>query len=141
MQGDWKTLCSKFCLGFFPIYSVISLWKEVLNFRQLEEESLVVSWDHFNDLIILARTLPSKTQYFFNIFIWVLIRIPCNPLIKPLEELSFICLLVKQGLCLIELVERLLALAFIMNYPRFSYQPRTINNPESKSSKRRNSAF
>ena len=26
---------------------------------------------------------------------------------QPLEELSFICLLVKQGLCLIELVERL----------------------------------
>jgi hypothetical protein len=31
----------------------------------------------------------------------------------PLEELSFICLLVKQGLCLIKLVEKLLALAFI----------------------------
>jgi hypothetical protein len=69
MQGDWKTLCSKFCLGFFPIYSVISLWKEVLNFRQLEEESLVVSWDHFNDLIITGPDLaiqdPVLLQYFY----------------------------------------------------------------------------
>ena len=37
---------------------------------------------------------------------------------QPLEELSFICLPVKQGLCLIELVERLPALTFIMNSPR-----------------------
>ena len=33
---------------------------------------------------------------------------------QPLEELSFICLLVKQGLCLVELVERLPTLAFII---------------------------
>ena len=33
MQGDWETLCSKFCLRFFPISKVVSLWKEVLNFR------------------------------------------------------------------------------------------------------------
>ena len=39
MQGDWETLCSKFCLRFFPISKVVSLRKEVLNFRQLEEES------------------------------------------------------------------------------------------------------
>jgi hypothetical protein len=65
----------------------------------------------------LAQTLPFKTRYFFNIFIWVLARILLNPLIKPLEELSFICLLVKQGLCLIELVERLPTLAFMNKLP------------------------
>jgi hypothetical protein len=40
MQGDWKTLCSKFYLCFFPISKVVSLRKEIPNFRQLEEESL-----------------------------------------------------------------------------------------------------
>ena len=25
MQGDWETLCSKFCLHFFPISKVVSL--------------------------------------------------------------------------------------------------------------------
>ena len=43
MQGDWETLCSKFCLCFFPTSKVVSLQKEVLNFRQLEEESLGTS--------------------------------------------------------------------------------------------------
>jgi hypothetical protein len=33
-------LCSKFYLRFFPISKVVSLPKEVLSFRQLEEESL-----------------------------------------------------------------------------------------------------
>ena len=36
MQGDWETLCSKFYLRFFFISKVVSLRKEVLNFRQLE---------------------------------------------------------------------------------------------------------
>jgi hypothetical protein len=57
MQGDSETLCSKFCLCFFFISKVVSLWKEVLNFRQLEEESLGTSWDRFNDLIITGPDL------------------------------------------------------------------------------------
>jgi hypothetical protein len=43
MQGDWETLCLEFCLHFFPISKVVSLQIEVLNFRQLEEESLSTS--------------------------------------------------------------------------------------------------
>jgi hypothetical protein len=57
MQGDWKTLWSKFCLRFFSISKVVSLRKEILNFRQLEEESLSTSWDHFNELIIIGPNL------------------------------------------------------------------------------------
>ena len=69
MQGDWETLCSKFCLRFFPISKVVSLWKEVLNFRQLEEESLATSWDYFIDLIITGPDLaiqdPVLLQHFY----------------------------------------------------------------------------
>jgi hypothetical protein len=57
IQGDWKTLCSKFYLCFFSISKVVSLQKEVLNFRQLEEESLGTSWDRFNELIITSPDL------------------------------------------------------------------------------------
>ena len=113
MQGDWEMLWSQFCIRFFPISKVVSLRKEVLNFRQLEEESLVHHGIILMNSSSLAQTLPFKTLYFFNIFTWVLARTPWTPLMQPLEELSFICLLVKQGLCLIELVERLPALAFI----------------------------
>ena len=69
MQGHWETLCSKFCLRFFLIYKVVSLRKEVLNYRQLEEESLSTSWDHFNELIITGPDLaiqdPILLQYFY----------------------------------------------------------------------------
>ena len=62
-------LCSKFYLCFFPISKVVSLWKDVLNFRQLEEESLGTSWDHFNELIITSPDLaiqdPVLLQYFY----------------------------------------------------------------------------
>ena len=52
-----ETLCSKFCLRFFPISKVVSLRKNILNFRQLEEESLGTLWDHFNELIITCPAL------------------------------------------------------------------------------------
>jgi hypothetical protein len=69
MQGDWKILCSKFYLRFFSISKVVSLRKEVLNFIQLEEESLGTSWDHFNDLIITGPDLaiedPILLQHFY----------------------------------------------------------------------------
>ena len=68
MQGDWEILCSKFCLRFFPISKVVSLQKEVLSFRQLEEESLGTSWDRFNELIITGPDLaiqdPVLLQHF-----------------------------------------------------------------------------
>ena len=105
MQGDWKILCFKFCLRFFLISKVVSLQKEVLNFRQLEEESLDTSWDHFNELIITGPNLAIQDPVLLQYFYMVLARILHNPLIKPLEELSFICLLVKQDLCLIESVK------------------------------------
>ena len=57
MQGDWETLCSKFCLHLFPISRVVSLQKEVLSFKQKEQESLSTSWAHFNDLITTGPDL------------------------------------------------------------------------------------
>ena len=60
-------LCSKFCLRFFPISKVLR--KEVLNFRQLEEESLATSWECINDLITTGLDLaildPMLLQHFY----------------------------------------------------------------------------
>ena len=48
---------------------MVILQKEVLNFRQLEEESLGTSWDRINDLITtgpdLAVSGPMLLQYFY----------------------------------------------------------------------------
>ena len=69
MQGDWEMLCSKFCLCFFPISKVVSLRKVVLNFRQLEGESLGTSLDCFNEFIFTSPDLaiqdPVLLQYFY----------------------------------------------------------------------------
>jgi len=69
MQGDWETLCSKFCLHFFPISKVVSLQKEVLNFRQLEEESLATSWERISNLVTIGLDLaildPMLLQHFY----------------------------------------------------------------------------
>jgi hypothetical protein len=80
MQGDWKALCSRFWLSFFPISRVVSLQKEVLNFRQLEKNLLVHQRIILIALSPLAQTLLFQTRCFFNIFIWVLARILCKPL-------------------------------------------------------------
>jgi hypothetical protein len=49
---------------------VVSLQKEVLNFRQPEEESLGTSWDHFNKLITTCPDLaiqdPVLLQHFYK---------------------------------------------------------------------------
>ena len=48
---------------------MVSLQKEVLNFRQLEEESLRTLWDCFNDLIITGLDIaiqdPVLLQHFY----------------------------------------------------------------------------
>ena len=65
-------LCFKFYLRFFPISKVVSLRKEVLNFRQLEEESLGTSWACFNDFITTSLDLaiqdPILLQHFYKGF-------------------------------------------------------------------------
>jgi hypothetical protein len=69
MQGDWETLCSEFCLYFFPIHRVVNLRKVVLIFRQLEQESLSTSWDRFTELVTSGPNLgfpdPVLIQYFY----------------------------------------------------------------------------
>ena len=69
MQGDLETLCSNFVYVSFPSIKWLAFVKEVLNFRQLEEESLGTSWDHFNELIITGPDLaiqdPVLLQHFY----------------------------------------------------------------------------
>jgi hypothetical protein len=68
-QGDWKTLCNEFLSKFFPISKVNDLWKEVLTFRQLEEESLAKSWDHFIDLSLIGPDLAILDPNTFSTFL------------------------------------------------------------------------
>ena len=47
---------------------MVSLQKEVLNFRQLEEESLGTSWDRFNELIFTGLDLAIQDPILFQHF-------------------------------------------------------------------------
>ena len=118
MQGDWEMLCSKFCLCFFPISKVVSLRKEVLNFRQLEEESLGTSWDHFNELIITGPDLAIQDPILLQHFYMGLRKDSMESLNAASRGTFLHPLLVKQDLCLIELVEKLPTLAIIINSSR-----------------------
>jgi hypothetical protein len=68
-QGDWKALCSNFCLQFFPIYRVVKLHIEVLTFKQKEKESLGKAWECFNSPLNSSPNLavpdPILLQHFF----------------------------------------------------------------------------
>ena len=68
-QGDWETLCSSFCLQFFPISRVVRLRLEVLSFRQKKKDSLGMAWEHFNTLIKTGPNLtiqdPILLQHFY----------------------------------------------------------------------------
>ena len=94
MQGDWETLCSKFCLRFFSIYKVVSLRKEVLNFRQLKE-SLGTLWDYFNDLIITGTNLVIQVLVLLQYFYVGLSKDSMEFLNMTSRGAFFICLLVK----------------------------------------------
>ena len=68
-QGDWEALCSNFCLHFFPISRVASLYSEDLTFKQEEQESLGMAWERINTLINTGPDLaiqdPILLQHFY----------------------------------------------------------------------------
>jgi len=39
-NGDWEELMNKFCLAFFPIFRIIALRQEILNFQQKEKKTI-----------------------------------------------------------------------------------------------------
>jgi hypothetical protein len=57
VHGDWKELYSSFLSKYFPISKVVELRREILSFRQLEEESLGKSWDRFINLTLTGPKL------------------------------------------------------------------------------------
>jgi len=44
VDGEWEKLQAKFCLTYFPISHVARFHREILNFKQEENESLGAAW-------------------------------------------------------------------------------------------------
>ena len=111
-------LCSKFCLCFFSISKVVSLRKEILNFRQLEEESHDKSWDCLNELIITSLDLAIQDPVLLQHFYMGLSK-DSREFLNAASRGAFLHLSTSEArACLIEFVKRLPALAFLINSPR-----------------------
>ena len=82
---------------------MVSLQKEVLNFKQLEE-SLGTSWDHFNELIITSPNLAISNPMLLQHFYMGLSKDSIESIDVASRE-AFLHLSTSEGLCLIELVE------------------------------------
>jgi hypothetical protein len=94
MQGDWEMLCSKFYL--FPISRVVSLWIEVLTFKQKEKESLGASWECINSLITTGSDLAISDPMLLQHFYMSLNKDSAQSLdIASRRSFPFVCLLVK----------------------------------------------
>ncbi|GJN25277.1 hypothetical protein PR202_gb13082 [Eleusine coracana subsp. coracana] len=50
-KGKWSELVGNFCLHYFPLPKVLKLRREVVNFLQKDEESLVEAWTCFQTLL------------------------------------------------------------------------------------------
>jgi hypothetical protein len=51
VKGSWDELVKKILSKFFPIRKVQDLRRQVLNFKQGEDEGIDEAWDHFNELL------------------------------------------------------------------------------------------
>jgi hypothetical protein len=50
-KGNWDELVKKFLLKFFPISKVQDLRRQVLTFKNGEDEGIDEAWDRFNELL------------------------------------------------------------------------------------------
>jgi len=50
-KGNWDELAKKFCSKFFPISKVQYLRRQVISFKQGEDEGIDEAWDQFNELL------------------------------------------------------------------------------------------
>jgi hypothetical protein len=51
VKGSWDDLLKKFLSMFFPMRNVQDLRRQVLNFKQGEDEGIDEAWDRFNELL------------------------------------------------------------------------------------------
>jgi hypothetical protein len=72
VEGNWNKLTKKFCEKFFPIRKVQHLRRQVITFRQGEEEGIDQAWNRFNELIEQGPRLGFSGDVLLHIFIFSL---------------------------------------------------------------------
>jgi hypothetical protein len=67
-EGNWEALCFSFCLDFFLVSKIICLRLEILSFTQKDNETLVATWEHFDNLVRLGPSLSIPNPVLFQHF-------------------------------------------------------------------------
>jgi hypothetical protein len=67
-KGNWDELVKKFLLKFFPINKVQDLRRQVLTFKQGEDEGIDEAWDRFNELFERGSNLGFSGDLMLHTF-------------------------------------------------------------------------
>jgi hypothetical protein len=67
-KGNWDELVKKFLLKFFPISKVQDLRRQVLSFKQGEDERIDEAWDRFNELFERGPNLGFSSDLMLHTF-------------------------------------------------------------------------
>ena len=68
MSGDWEELRDDFCYSFSLIERIDTLPIDILNFEQLEKESIGAAWARFLRLLASSPDLSLPEDVSLNIF-------------------------------------------------------------------------
>jgi hypothetical protein len=68
MNGDWEELRADFCHSFSLIECINSLLIDILNFEQLEKESIGAAWARFLRLLASSPDLSIPDDVSLNTF-------------------------------------------------------------------------
>ena len=68
MSGDWEELRDDFCYSFSLTERIDSLLIDILDFEQLEKESICAAWARFSRLLASSLDLSIPDDISLNVF-------------------------------------------------------------------------
>ena len=68
MSGDWEELRDDFCYSFSLTKRIDSLPTDILDFEQLEKESIGAAWARFSHLLESSPDLSIPDEILLNVF-------------------------------------------------------------------------
>jgi hypothetical protein len=68
VKGSWDELVKKFLSKLFPVRKVQDLRRQVISFKQVEDEGIDEAWDRFNELLERGLNLGFSSDLMLHTF-------------------------------------------------------------------------